>query len=436
MKGHKELAFTNWCIENKTTIYIFIIMVTVAGLFTYQNLPKESFPEIVVPQMVITTIYPGTSPEDVENLITKPIEKELKTVKGVKKVTSNSVQDFSAVIVEFNTGEKVSEAKQRTQDAVDKAGSALPNDLDQDPSVQELDFSEFPVMQVNVSGNYPLKKLKEFAEVLQDEIETLPQVRRADLIGALNREIQINVDLYRMQAAGINFANIEQAISGENVNISGGDLNVNDVRRTLRVTGEFKDVKNLENIIIRSSTGNTVFLKEIARVEDGYEERQDFARLDGNPVITLSVIKRSGQNLIEASDNIQQLVKRMKSQTFPEGLNITITGDQSDQTRTDLNDLLNTIILGFIFVVFVLMFFMGTRDAIFVALSVPLSSLLAFLILAIIGYFSPGLSLTLNFMVMFAFLLGLGIVVDDAYCSNGEHTPYFQRREYYDKRSS
>ncbi|MDO1451148.1 efflux RND transporter permease subunit [Rhodocytophaga aerolata] len=411
---HKQLAFTNWCIENKTTIYIFIIMVTVAGLFTYQNLPKESFPEIVVPQMVITTIYPGTSPEDVENLITKPIEKELKTVKGVKKVTSNSVQDFSAVIVEYNTGEEVAEAKQRTQDAVDKARSELPNDLDEEPSVQELDFSEFPVMQVNVSGNYPLKKLKEFAEVMQDEIEALPQVRRADLIGALEREIQINVDLYRMQAAGINFGNIEQAVSSENVNISGGDLNVNDVRRTLRVTGEFKNIKSLENIIIRSSTGNTVFLREIASVEDSYEERQDFARLDGNPVISLSVIKRSGENLIEASDNIQQLVQRMKAETFPEGLNITITGDQSDQTRTDLHDLLNTIILGFIFVVFVLMFFMGTRDAIFVALSVPLSSLLAFLILALIDYFSPGLSLTLNFMVMFAFLLGLGIVVDDA----------------------
>ncbi|QHT72052.1 efflux RND transporter permease subunit [Rhodocytophaga rosea] len=414
MREHKGLAFTNWCIENKTTVYIFIIMVTIAGVFTYQNLPKESYPEIVVPQMVVTTFNYGTSPEDVENLITKPIEKELKTVKGIKKVTSNSIQDLSAVIVEFNTGEDVAEAKQRTKDAVDKARTELPDDLDQEPDVQELDFSEFPVMQVNVSGNFPLKKLKEFAEVLQDEIEALPQVRRADLIGALNREIQINVDLYRMQAAGINFSNIQQAVAGENINISGGDLNVNDVRRTLRVTGEFKNIKSLQDIVIRSSTGNTVFLKEIATVEDSYEERQDFARLNGNPVISLSVIKRSGQNLIEASDNVQQIVERMKAETFPEGLNITITGDQSDQTRTDLNDLLNTIILGFIFVVLVLMFFMGTRDAIFVALSVPLSALLAFLILKVVGYFMPEINLTLNFMVMFAFLLGLGIVVDDA----------------------
>jgi multidrug efflux pump subunit AcrB len=228
-----------------------------------------------------------------------------------------------------------------------------------------------------------------------------------DIIGALNREVQINVNLYRMQAAGISFGDIERAVAYENVNISGGELNIDDVRRTLRVTGEFKSIEAIRNLVISSSSGAQVFLSEIAEVRDGYEEKQDYARLDGKSVITLNVIKRSGENLIEASDKIQVLIEKMQVEKFPDGLNITVTGDQSDSTRVQLNDLINTVILGFIFVVIVLMFFMGTTNAIFVGLSVPLTTLLAFI-------FMPSLGFSLNVIVMFAFLLGLGIVVDDA----------------------
>lgn len=404
---HKDFRPTTWSIDNKTTIYILTFIITIAGLMIYGRLPKEQFPDIVIPQFVVSTIYPGTSPDDMESLITKPIEKQLKSVSGIKKIKSQSIADFNMVTVEFNTGIPIAVAKQKVQDAVDKAKSDLPTDLDNDPMVQEVDFSEFPIMNINISGNFSLEKLKRYAEMLQDEVEALPEITRVDIIGALNREIQINVDVYRMQAAGFSFRDIEGAVAAENVNISGGELNVKNIRRTLRVTGEFKDMEAIRNIVVRSATGASVLLRDIADVEDSFADRQDFARLDGKSVITLNVIKRGGANLIAASDKIQEITQRLKKTKLPEGVNITLTGDQSNDTRVQLNDLINSVILGFIFVVLVLMFFMGTTNAIFVGLAVPLSVLLAFL-------FMPSLHYSLNVIVMFSFLLGLGIVVDDA----------------------
>jgi multidrug efflux pump subunit AcrB len=396
-----------WLGQNRTTVYIFTFIIFVAGLGIYSSLPKEQFPDIVVPQMVVQTVYAGTTPADIENTINKPIEKQLKSVTGIKSIKSNALQDISVIIVEFNTDVSVPVAKQRVQDAVDKASNDLPKDLTRDPAVAEVNFSEFPIMNINIAGDYPLDKLKKYAEDLQDEIEGMPEITRVDIVGALKREIQVNLDLYKMQSYGLTFYDIQSAVQGENVNISGGDLDVNGVRRSLRVVGEFKSVDQLANLMVGSSTGARVRLKDVADVRDGFEEKQDFARLDNKSVITLNVIKRSGANLINAADRIEKTIDEFRESRFPSGLVVSITADQSDRTRGDLADLINTVILGFIFVVIVLMFFMGVRDAAFVALSVPLSALLTFL-------FMPSLDFTLNTIVLFAFLLGLGIVVDDA----------------------
>lgn len=396
-----------WLGQNRTTVYIFTFIIFVAGLGIYSSLPKEQFPDIVVPQMVVQTVYAGTTPADIENTINKPIEKQLKSITGIKSVKSNALQDISVIIVEFNTDVSVPVAKQRVQDAVDKASNDLPKDLTRDPAVAEVNFSEFPIMNINIAGDYPLDKLKKYAEDLQDEIEGMPEITRVDIVGALKREIQVNLDLYKMQSYGLTFYDIQSAVQGENVNISGGDLDVNGVRRSLRVVGEFKSVDQLANLMVGSSTGARVRLKDVADVRDGFEEKQDFARLDNKSVITLNVIKRSGANLINAADRIEKTIEEYRESRFPAGLVVSVTADQSERTRGDLADLINTVVLGFIFVVIVLMFFMGVRDAAFVGLSVPLSALLTFL-------FMPGLDFTLNTIVLFAFLLGLGIVVDDA----------------------
>jgi len=403
----KSFGPTNWAIKNKTAIYIFTVLISIAGFMIFQNIPKEQFPDIVVPTVLVSTIYPGASPEDIENLITKPLEKEIKSVSGIKKVTSNSIQDFSLVSVEFNTGIDVDIAKQKISNAVDKAKKDLPTDMKNDPGVQEVSFSEFPIMNINVAGDYPLDQLKRYAEDLQDKIETLPEITRLDLIGGLEREVQINVDLYRMQALGITFGDIERTVSSENVNISGGEIRIDDLRRTLRVTGEFRAVDQIGNLLIRSARGNLAYLKDISEVKDGFKEKQDFARLDGKPVITLNVIKRSGENLIVAADQIKEIIAEYEATKFPEGLTVTLTADSSLETKTSLNDLINTVIIGFILVVIILLFFMGLQSAFFVGLAVPLSVLVAML-------FMPSLGFTMNIIVFFSFLLALGIIVDDA----------------------
>jgi multidrug efflux pump subunit AcrB len=393
--------------RNKTTVYLITFLVTIAGYFIFNGLPKEQFPEIVVPQVVVQTVYAGTTPVDIENLINKPLEKQLKSEKGVKKIKSNALQDVSVIIVEFETDVDVVVAKERCKSAIERAKRDLPKDLTQDPSAVEVNFSEFPIMNINISGNFPLEKLKSYGEQMQDKIEAMSEITRVDIVGALTREIQINLDINKMKAYGIAFYDIQSAIQGENVNISGGELNVQDVRRSLRVAGEFKSVDQIKNVIIRSGQGAIVKLGDVADVVDSNAERQDFARLDNKSVVTLNVIKRGGENLVIASEKIEEILAEFKSGDMPEGLKITITADSSERTKADLDDLINTVVLGFLFVVFVLMFFMGVRDAIFVGLSVPLSALLAFYPLLLMGF-------TLNTMVLFAFLLGLGIVVDDA----------------------
>lgn len=407
MERLKELWVTTWSINNRTSVYVLTVLISLAGLMVFNTIPKEQFPDIVVPTISVATIYGGNTPEDIENLVTKPIEKQLKSISGIKKVTSTSLQDVSLIVAEFKTSEEVSIAKDKVKDAVDKATKDLPTDLTSPPAVQEFDFSEFPIMNINLSGDLPLDKLKKYAEDLEDKIETLPEITRVDIVGGLDREIQVDVDVIKMQAAGLSFSDVEAAIARQNVNISGGDLRVGDERRSLRVTGQFKDPKEIENLIVRSFQGNSVFLKSIATVTDGYKEKQDYARLDRKTVISMNVVKRSGENLIAASDKIQEVIQEYKDNKFPPNLTVTITGDQSDNTRVTLADLINTIIIGFTLVLFILMFFMGLSNAFFVAAAVPLSSLIAFL-------FLPGLDYTLNVITLFSLLLALGIIVDDA----------------------
>ncbi len=403
----KEFKPTSWAIDNKTSIFVLTVIITLTGIISYINLPKEKFPDIVIPTIYVSTIYPGTSPSDMENLVSKPIEKQIKAISGVKKLTSNSVQDFSNVIVEFNTDVNVAIAKQKVKDAVDKARVDLPNDLPKEPNVVEVDFSELPMMFVNISGDFDLKQLKVYAEEVKDRVETMKEITRADIVGALDREIQINVNKYKMEAADVSMGDIERAVSFENKTISGGQVKMDAMKRSLSVYGEFKNMDAIGNIVIRSMSGALVYLKDIAEIKDAFKEKESYARLDHKNVITLNIIKRSGENLIEASDKIRAIVEDLQKNNFPEKLKITMTGDQSSQTRVTLHDLINTIIIGFILVTIILMFFMGVTNALFVALSVPLSMFVAFLIMPSIGF-------ALNMIVLFAFLLALGIVVDDA----------------------
>jgi multidrug efflux pump len=403
----QEFKPTSWSIDNRTSIFIITIIITLMGIMSYNALPKEQFPDIVVPTIFVSTIYPGASPEDMESLVTKPIEKEIKSISGVKKLTSSSVQDFSSIIVEFNTDMDVTVAKDKVKDAVDKAKRELPTDLLDDPSVAQLEFSDVPIMFVNVSGNMDLAQIKDYADEIKDKIEELPEITRVDMVGALEKEIQVDIDKYRMAAAGLGFRDIENAIAFENMTISAGNVTMDGMTRSISIRGDFKNVEQIQNLVINSQSGARMFLKDVADVRLGHKEQESFGRLNSKNVITLNVVKRGGENLINASDKIKDIVADMKATKLPQQLEVVVTGDQSKTTRVTLHDLMNTIIIGFILVVFILMFFMGATNAIFVAMSVPLSMCIAFMVL-------PGIDYTLNMIVLFAFLLGLGIVVDDA----------------------
>ena len=404
----KEFGPTSWAIDNRTSVYVLAFLIALLGWINYQLIPKEQFPQVVIPYIIVNTPYPGTSPEDIENLVTRPIEKQLKSISDVRNITSNSVQDFSSIIVEFDPDISIADAKQRVRDAVDKSKTDLPNDLPDQPQIMDIDLAEFPVMFLNISGNYSLDRLKKYADLAQDKIEGVKEITRVDIVGALEREIQIEADIFKMQVARVTFGDIERSVASENLTISGGTITMNGVKNTVRVVGQFPDVETIKNIVIQSSSGAFVKLSDIAEVKDDFKEQESYARLDGKNVITLNVIKKSGANLLDASDKIKDIVdNELKAKDFPKDLDVTLTGDQSRFTRNTLEELNNTIIIGFILVAIVLMFFMGFTNAFFVGLSVPLSMAVAYLVI-------PGIGFTLNMMVMFAFIFALGIVVDDA----------------------
>lgn len=399
---YKEFKLTNLSVANKTTIYIFTVILVIFGFMQYDATPKEKFPEIVFPYFMVSTINPGTSPADMENLITRPIEKQLKGIDGVKHINSNSIQDFSSIFIEFELTADEMQAYLDVRQAVDDARGELPSDLFSEPEVTRIDLSEIPILFINLSGDLGLVKLKKIAEDLQDEIEGLEEITRADIVGALDREIQINVDLYKMQAADLSFYAIQNAVSSENLTISGGQIDTDGIRRNLRVVGEFANIGQIKNIQLRQG----IYLRDIAEVVDGYADRGSYSRLNSQDVVTINVIKKSGKNLIYAVDKIKDIVNEYQK-TAPENLIITMTGDSSTQTKNSVNDLFNTVILGFIVVVFVLMFFMGETNALFVGIAIPMSIVIAFIFIPVIG-------LTMNMVVLMSFILVLGIVVDNS----------------------
>ncbi len=411
----KEFGPTTWSINNKTSIYLVMLFVSLAGIFQFVTLPKEQFPDIVIPTIYVQTVYVGNSPKDIENLVTRPIEKEIKGITGakIKKFTSTSQQDFSAIIVEFDTDVKTTIALQKVKDAIDKAKQDLPTDLTEEPTALEVNLSDQPIMYVNLSGDYDLQKLKKYSDDLKDRLEDLSQINRVDVVGAPEREFQINVDNYRMQGAGITFDDINNAVQRENLDISGGLLSVGNMKRTLQLKGQLKTANDIEQIIVRNTTGAPIYIKDIAVVKDTTKERESYARLDGKNVVTLNIIKRSGENLIETSEAVKKVVEESRGVLFPKNLNAVVTGDQSIKTNASFKELVNSIVIGFILVLIVLMFFMGITNAFFVALSVPLSMFVAFVFLPAADLI-VGTHVTLNFMVLFALLFGLGIIVDDA----------------------
>ena len=406
----KEFRPSSWAIDNPSVVYVMIAIFLWLGFQAYQAMPREDFPEIVETKVYVSTLYPGNTAEDVERLITDPLEDKLKNISNVVKITSTSQEDYSIITVEFDEKLTVDQAKQKVKDEVDgeKSSEDWPtfNNAKLEPNVFDLNLSEsFPIMNVNFTGDYPVEKLKEFAEYMQDEIEDLQEIKEVGIRGAQDKEVEIAVDVYKMMAAKISFQDVIGAISNGNTTMSAGNLKSGDQRRTIRVLGEIEDPKELENFVVKSENG-AVYLKDIAKVTFSEKEKTTFAREYGESVVMLDIKKRSGSNMIEATTKIRELVKEAQADYFPKDLNITIANDSSGRTLNQVDDLVNNIIFGIILVVTVLMFFLGFRNALFVGFAIPMSMFISFMVLSLLGY-------TLNTMILFGMIMGLGMLVDN-----------------------
>ena len=405
----KEFALTSFSLRNKITVFVLTTIIVLAGTYSYITLPKENFPEVVQPMVYVSTAYPGNSPVDMENLVSREIEKELNTIDGVNNIQSTSVQDYSTIVAEFDVGIELDEAVSAVKDAVDKAKSALPNDLPREPEVFKFSLSEnFPILNINLTDTTKTPdELKDYAEYLEDEIEKIAEVSKAEVRGVDEKEVKIKADPFKMEARTVSFNDIENAISAENVTLSGGNIIAEGLRRNVRVIGEFDNPQQMEDIVISHEEGKIVYLKDVATVEFGYKDKQNYARLDLNPVVKVDVMKRSGKNLLIATDKIMALIDKAKAEgLIDESVRVTITNDQSKDTREQVSSLGNNIIFGVILVVMVLLFFLGMRNALFVGMAIPLSMFMALTILGLAG-------ISINTMTLFALIMALGMLVDN-----------------------
>ena len=407
----KEFGLSSWAINNKTTIYMMIALILFMGISAYFSMPRENFPEIKQTKIYISSIYPGNTAEDIEKLITNPLEDKLKTVSNVVEITSTSQEDFSMIIVEFDEDIIVEAAKQKVKDQIDTetSGEDWPtfNGAKVEPNVFDLSMSEeIPILNINISGDYPVNKLKEFGEYLEDEIENLTEIKQVDIRGAQEKEVEIAVDIYKMMAARVSFNDVINAIKNGNVTMSAGNFITSGQRRTIRVIGEIENPSELENFVVKAEKGNPIYLKDIGKVSFKEKERTTYAREFGERVVMLDVKKRAGKNMVAAAEKIKLIVDHAKSDIFPSNLKVTIANDQSSKTIGQVDDLVNNILFGIILVVGVLMFFLGFKNALFVGFAIPMSMFMSLMILNYLGY-------TMNTMILFGLIMGLGMLVDN-----------------------
>ena len=413
MKSNLEKEFkpSSWAINNSVTIYVLMALILFLGISSYLNMPREDYPEIKENIVFVSSIYPGNTSEDVEKLITEPLEDKLKSLNNIEKITSSSQENFSIIIVEFNDNIGFLEAKLKVKDEIDAATASedwpMFNNAKVDPSVFNLTFTEeMPILNINISGDYTTDKLKEYSEVLQKEIEGLTEIKKVDIRGALDKEVEIAVDIYKMMAAKVSFYDVIGSIQNGNMSISAGNLIEGGQRKTLRIIGEINSPSELEKFVVKSEFDSPVLLKDIATVSFKEKESTTFARENSESVVMLDVKKRSGQNMIEAAAKTRLIVEEILSNVFPKNLKVSITNDQSELTENQVIDLVNSIIFGIVLVVTVLLFFLGFKNALFVGFAIPMSMFMSLLILDGLGY-------TLNTMILFGLIMGLGMLVDN-----------------------
>ena len=406
----KEFLLSSWAIEHKTVIYVLMTLFFILGISSYFTMPREAFPEINDTKVFVSTIYPGNTAEDIERIVTDPLEESLKGVANMVEIRSTSSEDFSVIDIEFDENITIDDAKQKVKELVEvvTSGPDWPvfNNAKVEPNVFELDFSELqPILNISLMGDYPIEQLKVYGERLESRIEQLPQIKEVNIRGIQIFEVEVAVDIYKMTAAKVSFNDILGSISKENSTISSGNIVMGGQRRNIRLTGEIESPQELKNFVVKTD-GGPVYLGDLANISFKEKEATSFARSFGEKAVLLDVVKRGGKNLILASQDIRKIINQSEEIGLPSDLEITISNDQSSMTLNQVSELVNSIIFGILLVVTVLMFFLGFRNALFVGFAIPMSMFMSFMILSALGY-------TMNTMVLFGLVMGLGMLVDN-----------------------
>jgi Cation/multidrug efflux pump len=403
----REFGLSSVAVNNRKTVYLIILILLIGGMTGYQNMPRESFPQIQVPEIYVNIPYPGNSPEIITDKIVKPFEKELNKLKGIEKIESTAIQDFGIVKIEFDFAITPKDAKRAVEEALSDARSTktFAQDLPVEPTIQEIDVNEFPIININLSGEYAVDLLKEKAEIIKDRVETIPEINAVDIRGVQEKKVKIEIRKYDAESKNVSFGDIEGAIQSENTTIGAGNLQIDGIDNFIIIEGKFKDYRDLSNLIVKHEDQDNVYLRDVADVFFTDADTTSYARQNGQPVVMLDVKKRAGGNIINAIDQLKVIVEDLQ-QSFPRDMSITYTNDQSVMIRSQISNLENSIVFGVILVVFVLLFFLGLRNALFVGIAIPFSMFLSFILLNAAG-------VSLNIMVLFSLVLALGMLVDN-----------------------
>lgn len=403
----REFGLSSLAVNNRKTVYLIITIFLLGGISAYKNMPRESFPQIQVPEIYVNVPYPGNSPEIIADKIIKPFEKELNKLKGIEKITSTATQDFGILKIEFDFGITPKDAKRAVEEALSDARSSktFAQDLPVEPTIQEIDVNEFPIININLSGEYPVDILKEKADLIKDRLESISEINAVEIRGVQEKKVKIEIRKFDAEANRVSFGDIESAIQSENTTIGAGNLKIDGIDNFILIEGKFKNFRDFNNLVVKHEENDNVYLRDVANVSFSDSDTTSYARQNSQPVVMLDVKKRAGENIINAIDKLKVEIEELEK-SFPSDMKLTYTNDQSVMIRSQVSNLENSIVFGVILVVFVLLFFLGLRNALFVGIAIPFSMFLSFILLN-----SAGVSL--NIMVLFSLVLALGMLVDN-----------------------
>ncbi|MDD5673884.1 MAG: efflux RND transporter permease subunit, partial [Chitinivibrionales bacterium] len=396
---------TKFALKNPVSVIVLAVLLFLTGLMSFTGMRREAFPEIKIPYIFVTTVYPGANPPEIENLITQKIEDKLDGIDGVKQMTSSSNESYSNIFMEFDPSVKIEDALRRVKDKVDQAKSDLPADAE-DPITQELNFSSIPIINVALYADYDLERLEELANTLKERTAKISGVLETKILGKQDKEIAIDVDPALLHQYGITLHDISQAISTSHMNIPGGTIKAAGFRFSIKVTGELSAPDQFNDLIVRSLNDKMIRIRDVAKVAFAYtRDRQSISRTNGKPSLTLTVAKRTGEDIVRIVAETKKILDEEKTR-WPAGTHYEITYDMSKNIKQMVDELQNHLLMAVVLVLLVLSFFLGVRNSLFISTAIPFSMAMGFIVLSY-------LDVTLNMVVLFSLVMVLGMLVDD-----------------------